>query len=47
LIGKSQGSQERGAGLLDARSKEAFVQAHLPGSVHLEADDQLCNNSPW
>jgi len=32
-----------GAGLLDTRSKEDFVQAHVPGSVHLEADDQLSN----
>lgn len=34
---------QRGAGLLDTRSKEAYVQAHIPGSVHLEADDQLSN----
>jgi len=34
---------QRGAGLLDTRSKEDFVQAHVPGSVHLEADDQLSN----
>jgi rhodanese-related sulfurtransferase len=34
---------QRGAGLLDTRSKEAFVRAHVPGSVHLEADDQLSN----
>ncbi len=34
---------QRGAGLLDTRSKESFVQAHVPGSVHLEADDQLSN----
>jgi glyoxylase-like metal-dependent hydrolase (beta-lactamase superfamily II)/rhodanese-related sulfurtransferase len=34
---------QRGAGLLDTRAKEAFVQAHVPGSVHLEADDQLSN----
>jgi hydroxyacylglutathione hydrolase len=34
---------QRGAGLLDTRSKEAFVQAHVPGSVHLEADNQLSN----
>jgi glyoxylase-like metal-dependent hydrolase (beta-lactamase superfamily II)/rhodanese-related sulfurtransferase len=32
-----------GAGLLDTRSKDAYVQAHIPGSVHLEADDQLSN----
>jgi len=32
---------QRGAGLLDTRTKEDFVQAHVPGSVHLEADDQL------
>jgi len=34
---------QRGAGLLDTRSKEAYIQAHVPGSVHLEADDQLSN----
>lgn len=34
---------QRGAGLLDTRSKDAYVQAHIPGSVHLEADDQLSN----
>jgi hydroxyacylglutathione hydrolase len=34
---------QRGAGLLDTRSKEAYVQAHIPGSVHLEADNQLSN----
>jgi hydroxyacylglutathione hydrolase len=34
---------QRGAGLLDTRSKEAYVQAHIPGSVHLEADAQLSN----
>ena len=34
---------QRGAGLLDTRSKGAYVQAHIPGSVHLEANDQLSN----
>lgn len=34
---------QRGAGLLDTRSKEEYVQAHIPGSVHLEADSQLSN----
>ena len=34
---------QRGTGLLDTRSKEAYVQAHIPGSVHLEADAQLSN----
>lgn len=32
---------QHGAGLLDTRSKESYVQAHIPGSVHLEADEQL------
>ena len=32
---------QRGAGLLDTRPKADYVQAHIPGSVHLEADDQL------
>jgi hydroxyacylglutathione hydrolase len=34
---------QRGAGLLDTRPKAEYVQAHIPGSVHLEADDQLSN----
>jgi hydroxyacylglutathione hydrolase len=34
---------QRGTGLLDTRSKNAYVQAHIPGSVHLEADSQLSN----
>jgi len=34
---------QSGAGLLDTRSKDDFVQLHVPGSVHLEADDQLSN----
>jgi glyoxylase-like metal-dependent hydrolase (beta-lactamase superfamily II)/rhodanese-related sulfurtransferase len=34
---------QRGAGMLDTRSKEAYVKLHVPGSVHLEADDQLSN----
>jgi len=32
---------QNGAGLLDTRSKSEYVQAHIPGSVHIEADDQL------
>jgi len=34
---------QSGAGMLDTRSKEAYAQAHVPGSVHLEADAQLSN----
>ena len=34
---------QRGAGLLDTRPKEEYVKAHVPGSVHLEADAQLSN----
>ncbi|MFZ5885312.1 MAG: MBL fold metallo-hydrolase [Chloroflexota bacterium] len=34
---------QRGAGLLDTRSKDAYIRAHIPGSVHLEADEQLSN----
>ncbi len=34
---------QRGAGLLDTRPKAEYVQAHVPGSVHLEANDQLSN----
>ncbi|MDW8326001.1 MAG: rhodanese-like domain-containing protein [Anaerolineales bacterium] len=32
-----------GAALLDTRPKADYVQAHIPGSVHLEADEQLSN----
>ncbi len=32
-----------GAVLLDTRSKTAFKAKHIPGAVHLEADDQLSN----
>lgn len=33
----------RGAALLDVRSKAEFKTKHIPGAVHLEADDQLSN----
>lgn len=33
----------RGAALLDLRSKAEYKARHIPGSVHLEADDQLSN----
>lgn len=36
---------QRGAGLLDTRPKAAFVERHVPGSVHLEADEQLSNKA--
>jgi rhodanese-related sulfurtransferase len=32
---------QSGAGLLDTRPKADYIQAHIPGSSHLEADDQL------
>ena len=32
---------QSGAGLLDTRSRAEFVEAHVPGSVHLEANDQF------
>ena len=32
---------QNGAGLLDTRSKQDFVRAHIPGAVHIEADSQL------
>lgn len=32
-----------GAALLDLRDKEAYRKEHIPGSVHLTADDQLSN----
>ena len=34
---------QRGAALLDTRPKPEYVQAHVPGSMHVEADDQLSN----
>ena len=32
---------QSGLGLLDARPKADYVKFHIPGSVHIEADDQL------
>lgn len=34
---------QRGAALLDTRSKEAYISKHVPGSVHLPADNQFSN----
>ncbi len=34
---------QQGAALLDTRPKKDYVAVHVPGSVHLEADDQLSN----
>jgi glyoxylase-like metal-dependent hydrolase (beta-lactamase superfamily II)/rhodanese-related sulfurtransferase len=34
---------QRGAALLDTRSKEEYVKLHIPGSSHLEANDQMSN----
>ncbi|MCB9450076.1 MAG: MBL fold metallo-hydrolase [Anaerolineaceae bacterium] len=34
---------QRGAGLLDTRSNADYKHKHIPGSVHLEADNQLSN----
>lgn len=34
---------QQGAAMLDLRNKSAYVQKHVPGSVHLEVDDQLSN----
>jgi glyoxylase-like metal-dependent hydrolase (beta-lactamase superfamily II)/rhodanese-related sulfurtransferase len=42
-IGESIPYFQRGAALLDVRSKDAFVEQHVPGSVNLQADDQLSN----
>lgn len=33
----------RGVGLLDTRTKAEYVERHIPGAVHLPADDQLSN----
>lgn len=33
----------QGAALLDTRSKAEFKAKHIPGAVHVEADDQLSN----
>ena len=37
----------RGAALLDARSTAQYTQAHVPGSVHLELNDQLSNRASF
>jgi len=42
-IQESIGYFQSGAALLDLRTKEAFKKLHIPGSVHLEPDDQLSN----
>ncbi|MCB9435965.1 MAG: MBL fold metallo-hydrolase [Anaerolineales bacterium] len=34
---------QRGAALLDMRTKDAYIEKHIPGSVHLDADDQISN----
>ena len=34
---------QRGAALLDTRGRPAYVKQHVPGSVHLEGDEQLSN----
>lgn len=34
---------QRGAAMLDTRSKADFVALHVPGAVHLPADEQLSN----
>jgi hydroxyacylglutathione hydrolase len=34
---------QRGAALLDLRLKDAYKARHIPGSVHLDLDDQLSN----
>ncbi len=36
---------QRGAVLLDARPKADYVQAHVPGSIHLELNDQFSNRA--
>ncbi|MGQ9904156.1 MAG: MBL fold metallo-hydrolase [Anaerolineae bacterium] len=36
---------QHGAVLLDARPKADYVQAHVPGSIHLELNDQLSNRA--
>lgn len=42
-IQESIGYFQSGAALLDLRSKDAFKAVHIPGSVHLELDNQLSN----
>ena len=34
---------QRGAALLDLRPKAEYIARHIPGSVHMELDDQLSN----
>jgi hydroxyacylglutathione hydrolase len=42
-IQESIGYFQGGAALLDLRAKDAYKALHIPGSVHLELDDQLSN----
>lgn len=44
-LGIQEAVQEfrRGAALLDTRTKSDYKLKHIPGAVHLEADDQLSN----
>ena len=44
-IDEAIGHLQGGAAVLDTRPKEAYVRAHIPGSVHLEADAQLSNRA--
>ncbi|MGE5221328.1 MAG: MBL fold metallo-hydrolase [Omnitrophica WOR_2 bacterium] len=34
---------QKGAALLDTRTKEEYVRLHIPGASHLEANDQMSN----
>lgn len=36
---------QRGAALLDTRPRADYVQAHVPGSIHLELNDQFSNRA--
>lgn len=40
-VGEAVGQFQRGAALLDTRAKQNYVARHIPGAVHLEANDEL------
>lgn len=44
-IGEALARLDQGAVLLDVRPRVEYVRAHIPGSVHLQADPQLSNRS--
>ena len=42
-----EGAVAQGAQLIDARSKEAFSEAHIPGALNIQADEGFSNWAGW